>query len=63
LVGHGITIAYHDLACAGGRRLVGLDLITIAYQVPDLGAGLPSGTFTNLDHRDGDWILCTVIMR
>ena len=34
--------------------MVGLDLITIAYQVPDLGAGPPLGTFTNLYHRDGE---------
>ena len=47
-----LTNCYHDLACAGGPFLVGLDLITNPYHSPDLGAGLPCVAFTNLYHRD-----------
>jgi len=54
LVGQAVTIAYHDRVCAGRRFLVGLDLITNPYQPPDLGAGLPRVTFTNLYHRGED---------
>ena len=61
LVGPGLTNRYQGLACAGRPFLVGLDPVTIAYQSPDLGQGLPRETFTKHYHRDGDWILCTVI--
>jgi hypothetical protein len=53
LVGRAITIAYHGLACAGGRRLVGLDPVTNRYQSPDLALLPPRETFTNHYHRDG----------
>ena len=53
LVGPAVTNCYHDLVCAGGRFLVGLDPVTNTYQVPDLGAHLPRETFTNDYHRDG----------
>jgi hypothetical protein len=46
-------IAYHGLACAGGRRLVGLDPVTNRYQSPDLALLPPRETFTNHYHRDG----------
>jgi hypothetical protein len=52
LVGQAVTNCYHGLACAGGRRLVGLDPVTNRYQGPDLALGLPRKTFTNLYHRD-----------
>jgi len=52
LVGPAVTNCYHDLVCAGGRFLVGLDPVTNPYQGPDLGRGLPCCTFTNLYHRD-----------
>ena len=51
LVWWALTNRYHGLACAGGRRLVGLDPVTIAYQPADLGAGPLCCTFTNLYHR------------
>ena len=54
LVWWALTNPYHGLACAGGRRLVGLDPVTNGYHSPDLGAHLPSETFTNLYHRDAD---------
>ena len=57
-----LTNCYHDRVCAGRRFLVGLVAVTIAYQSRDLGQGLPRVAFTNHYHRDGDWILCTVIM-
>ena len=53
LVGRGITIPFHGLACAGRRFLVGLDPVTNRYHVSDLGLTLPRATFTNLYHRDG----------
>ena len=36
-----VTNCYHDLVCAGRPFLVGLDLITNLYQVPDLGLPRP----------------------
>ena len=51
LVGRGITIPYHGLACAGRRFLVGLDPVTNRYHSPDLALDLPCETFTNHYHR------------
>ena len=51
LVRLGLTNCYHDLACAGRRFLVGLDLITNPYHARDLGLILPRVTFTKLDLR------------
>jgi len=53
LVWRALTNPYHGLACAGGRRLVGLDPVTNRYHSPDLGRTLPRETFTNHYHRDG----------
>jgi hypothetical protein len=46
-----LTNCYHDLACAGRPFLVGLVVVTIAYQSSDLGAGLGCEAFTNHYHR------------
>jgi hypothetical protein len=53
LVGRGITIPYHGLACAGRRFLVGLDPVTNPYHVSNLALGLPHVAFTKHHLRHG----------
>ena len=62
------TNAYRHRACDECSRLVGLDLITNAYHIRDLGRNLPSGTFTSHRRRGGDithsgldYVLCGAI--
>ena len=62
----GLVRHYHSLPTRTCRLLGAFGLeaapFTNPYHAADLGPTRPREAFTNLYHRDGDWILCTVIM-